>query len=186
MQSSKKLATVSIAGLALAGLGYLAMAQAPIPGGLEPPLGPVEDTTPSLAELEAKLDQILATRGEAVAEAAASVEVFYLQPSGSQTEAIQVSPGRVLFRGLSGFAVDAVVFDGPGEINIDGVVTTGTPVARVASETVRVVTSSSGQGWIGLTSDSVNVDIVVEDGLYLAWGLDSANPSVAVYYTPLD
>ncbi|MEN0020768.1 MAG: hypothetical protein AAF747_07790 [Planctomycetota bacterium] len=42
----------------LAGLGYLAVAQVPIPGSLEPPPGPVEDTTPSLAEIQRTVEAV--------------------------------------------------------------------------------------------------------------------------------
>lgn len=165
-----------IAGTAIAG-GVIAFA--PISGELDPPAGPVSDTTPSLAEIGDNLAEIRSS-GLLMER-----EVLYLEPASSGQNSIEITQGPTLVHSIAMFGGDLVVFDGPGEITGAGLTVSGTPIGRCTTESQIVRDTGTGKAAEGRSSASASLGVVATGGLHVAWNRDYGNTFIAVYYTEL-
>ncbi|MEL7471702.1 MAG: hypothetical protein AAGK04_00155 [Planctomycetota bacterium] len=162
---------------------WIAWAQVPISGEIFPPDGTVQNTTPSLAELEDQLDRIEANGGGIVP--VDGWETAFFGPAGgsSQLTAIPIAPGRVFVHRIVAHQGGVVAFDGAGgQIALSGtgigLPTSGTPIARVYG-----FTGSSGSA--GQTAD-LEVNVVAENGLQLAYINFGSGGAFQVFYKSLD
>ncbi|MEN0019642.1 MAG: hypothetical protein AAF747_02030 [Planctomycetota bacterium] len=153
-------------------------------GPLDPPEGPVTDTSPSLADVDAKLDAIIASQGDCDL---CEFEVFNAPATGpflDQFESVLVAPGRVYVKSVTVHFAVATLFSGAGgEVNTSGQVISGDVVGRSVA-----LFTSSGNGRGGFNTSTVELETVVEDGLWVAWDSRASTDVgfVTVVYKMLD
>lgn len=151
-------------------------------GPLDPPAGPPSDTSPSLADLEAKIDAISSDlQGPIAASGPWQVAAFNssLQPN-VQSSSVQVGTGPVLLHSIVAFATQVVAFDGAGSISGSRPVFGTVPVGAI-QDTVQF---SSGPYDIGSSQAIYNV--ICNDGLHISYNSDSSAAwFVYVYYREL-
>jgi len=165
--------------IAAVSAGALALALGP----LDPPAGPVAETSPSLADLQTDLDEItLNLSGSAVT--AGPFESFIAPNTGnflSDLNGELIAEGRVYVHSISATFGIAAVFDGPGTIDSNGRPQSGSPVARVYHN---YVASGSGIG-AQYTTVTTPIEQVVENGLYAAWFARETNGFVTIRFKRL-
>ncbi|GAB4522563.1 MAG: hypothetical protein Tsb0013_25150 [Phycisphaerales bacterium] len=165
---------IAIGVLLLAALG-LTHAQL---GTLDPPPGPIADTSPSLADIHAQLGGAPGTTS--------AWQVWTRPTAGNASDQLQsalIAPGRVHVRSVVAESALLTVFDGPGEIDTLGRVVSGSVVGRASNGAV------NNTGVFG--ANQVFVDVVCENGAHAAWrtqNLIGGNSAarVIVYYRVLD
>ncbi|MEL6328912.1 MAG: hypothetical protein AAFR38_04570 [Planctomycetota bacterium] len=146
-------------------------------GPLEPPAGPVSNTQPDLATLEANLTARIDALTVQVSEPV-EFEVFnapLFGPLSDNLQAALVWPGRVYVKSMTTYFSRASVFDGPGQI--DG---NARPIqGQIRGRSNAVYAADGG-------SVTTEFGFVVENGLYVAWDQsNSDNGFVTVIYRPL-
>lgn len=150
------------------------------PGTLDPPAGPVEGTGRTLDEI---YDRIEATELQ-VATIAANGGPWqsFTQFVGAndQLTAIRVGSGRVHVHAVIANAGRVTLFDGPGTVDSSARPLTGHPIGAL-----RQITGGNG---LSLSSTTVELDVVAENGLFVAWnGFNSfADLTFTVLYRELD
>ncbi|GEM_PF-1825987 len=168
----------AIAALITAGATAIAL------GPLNPPPGPVSETSPSLAEIKATLDQLVATQsGDSITDG--PFDTFTAPLSGSLTNnfaSTLIAEGRVYVDSISVQYAEATLFDGPGNIGSGSVVTSGTWICRSFN-----LFATSGNNGVGeFTTTTTPVRTVVENGLYAAWNAQATSSgSITVRYKRL-
>lgn len=167
-----------VAGIAIAG-GAIALA--PISGELDPPAGPVSETTPSLQRLA---DLISAgSVGSPPAEGWSTAVFAPGSLSDDQRGAVEIVSGRVFVHQVVVLNAAATVFDGQdGRVNSEGTPTQGNPVTHAHQRYLSENSTGKGQQ----TAVTIVQDVVIENGLYLAYELFAHNATVQIYYTQLD
>lgn len=147
---------------------------APIPGTLEPPSGAVSDTTPSLAELEDKINALSAmTAGGRPGPGIDGWESYQIGPVDNANDVpaatVAALPGRVFVHRISAFKGVLAIFDEPGSITLGSDVAPDaanpTPLGFVGSTTFG--NGSTG----GASRDSIELvlDVVFENGVYVTY-----------------
>lgn len=162
-----------IAGSALAG-GVLAFA--PISGELDPPAGPVADTTPSLADLEAKIDALGANGG--ALGGSKTIIIAPLDGSDQPTAALLVD-GRVRIIRTTAFSAGFALFDGPGG-TVQGSGVPINPAQAVHHNYQQILTDG-----IGIPSQ-LESDVIVENGLYIGYFTFRIPATILIEYQELD
>lgn len=152
--------SAAVAALITAGATAIAL------GPLNPPPGPVTETSPSLTTIQADLsDLIISQAGNT--ETAGPYEIYRSPISGdffSDANGDLIAEGRVYVHSISVLYCQATVFDGPGELDPVGRVITGDWVCRAQNSFV-----SSAPGAAQWATTTVPVETIVENGLYAAW-----------------
>jgi len=164
-----------VAAMAVVGIGWAASAQL---GPLDPPMGPIADTSPSLAELEAKIDALGGGTGIPVG----GWDSFFVSPGTDQLSTIELATGRVLLHKIVVHRAVVVAFDGPGQMSSTGVPLAGEPIGRAFMDFFAEDNVSKGQ----VTSIDHVFDTIAENGLHLAFDVKAGNASVQILYTQLD
>ncbi len=139
-------------------------------GPLDPPAGPVTETSPSLADLESLI--------QSQADGPWQVKTFDSRDGlNSQNNSIEIAPGQqVLLHSINAFRASAYAFDGSGQLSGQGTVNSGTVVGQVAS------TSQSSSN-----SEQAICNVLCENGLEIAWTYNgSASYFIQVYYKVLN
>lgn len=171
------LATLAGAGAAATVMIIAAM------GPLDPPPGAVSPTSPSLADLEDKLDQVLAAQAGS-SEITGPWEVFRVPATGellNNTQSTLVVSGRVYVHSLTVYQANAVVFDGAGSISVTpNHVLSGDWISRHYH-----IYGSSGTGRGQKSATTVPVGQIVEDGLHVAWNVFEDESFLYVLYKEL-
>ncbi|MEL6795655.1 MAG: hypothetical protein AAFO89_02420 [Planctomycetota bacterium] len=127
------------------------------PDGLEPPAGPVVDTSPSLSSIETKIDQLLLGSGTPrITEG--PWQSYFQQVSSNQLSSIEITGGRTLVHKVIVFGSYCSVFDGAGSASGGGANPTANVVATVASASIQ------NQNTI-----EAPLDVIVENGLHINW-----------------
>jgi len=148
-------------------------------GPLDPPGGPVTATEPSLADLEVQIASLASQTdiGNQLISVAPSEGADRLNAT------LEVS-GRVFVERLIVFRGQATVFDGPGgEIDSGG---GGRPISGGDIGTARQDLNNGGAGRAGDGTISVELNIVAENGLYLAYKSFSNSAFIQVVYREID
>lgn len=166
-----------IVGAAAVAVGFVGLSFAQL-GPLDPPAGPIADTGPDLGQLLVSID--------AVALANGPWEVFTVPDSGrlADSPATQlVAPGRVLIHSVTITSIGSVwIFDGPGTIGTpSNLVTSGNRIAHVRQG--RSTQGTSGRSQVG--TQTLPLDVVVENGLYAAWTTEGGEVTVTILYRDL-
>ena len=166
-------------GAVLVTVGYVGLTQAQL-GPLNPPAGPIGDTGPDLGQLQASLDAAALTQGP--------WQVFVAPRSGILTEdrtgKQPIASGRVLVHSISASRADLTVFDGPATIDGNGNPTSGafTPIGRVHS----LLSTTGTSGRAAFSTETLQLDVIVENGLYALWTLEGASSThVVILYRDL-
>lgn len=153
-------------------------------GPLNPPAGPVTETSPSLAEIDAKLDQLVLNQS-GTSETSAPFESFQAPLVGQLTSNLSgtlIAEGRIYVESVTFARNNVYLFDGPGSIDNNANPIAGRWIAKGTA-------TAQGSGGVGLedfTSITVPVQQIVEDGLYAAWKVDSGSVgSVYILYKDL-
>lgn len=178
----KNMRTMAIfgSGVLLASTAAYMMAMGP----LDPPAGPVMETSPSLAEIETKLDQVIAQQGTS-GETTGPWEVFRVPAVGALSDNAQgtlVAEGRVYVHSVTSHRSVLAIFDGQG--SIDG----GTHLALTSNWISRLShywSNSGGNGRGQIGTITVPVEQVVENGLYVAWDAETPHSYLYVLYKEL-
>ena len=173
----------AVAGIAAGGaaLAYLAGF-----GPLDPPDGPVAETSPSLAELDEKLDQVLLSTGSLGGGSLIGPwDVFRAPATGNLISSLnsqEIASGRVYVKSIAVFYAYATVFDGPGEM--DSMTRPVTPnwIAR----NTQLFSSTGTEGKGQLATSHIPIDQIVENGLHVSWRSESNGGYVVVRYRVLD
>ncbi|MEL6330552.1 MAG: hypothetical protein AAFR38_12915 [Planctomycetota bacterium] len=167
MQS--KLVMGALAGAGAVGLGAFAlgMAQQPISGELDPPAGPVGDTTPSLADLQTRID-----RFDATLFPSNLVESRRLTVGVGQSESLVVGGSDERIR-----LVSVIVTEGAVDV-----VSRGTRLVQGLRANSSFPTSS-GSVDLGFAQYSLDVDVDLPLGLTR---ITNQPPVVSVVYRRLD
>jgi len=156
------------------------------PETLSPPAGKILGTSPSLAEIDAKLEEVVASvTNVSISLNGDAREVFYQELVGSQLNSIVVHEGPVLVHSICIFAGDIVAFDGPGSISNSGLVQSGTPIGRATVQYEDIYDTGTGKASIGRSTASADMGVIAHDGLQVSWSREAGNSFIAVYYTPL-
>lgn len=154
--------------------GALALAMGP----LNPPAGPVAETSPSLADLASILQEPRPTEGPW------QVATFDMRNGPfSQNTALLLAEGPVLVHSVNVQRCTATLFNGPGSLSGAGTIATGNVVGRAHED----VSGSLSESFVSV-SVQTDIDVVCDNGLYVAWAGNNANASfiINVYYKPLD
>lgn len=139
-------------------------------GPLDPPVGPVTETSPSLADLESLI--------QSQADGPWQVETFDSRDGlASQNASLQIAGGQpVLLHSINTFRANAYAFDGPGQLSGQGTVNSGSVVGQASS------TSASSAN-----SEQAEFNVLCQNGLEIAWTYNgSASYFIQVYYKVLD
>lgn len=156
-----------------------------IPGTLEPPSGAVDDTTPSLAELEDKIDALaIGSSGGPIWE---SYELGPLGVGGPGVVSASspVIPGRVIVRKVSCFRASIALFETPATITSDtGLILSPSPTPKIHLTSQLVVTGQANVRW-EVTQD-LETNLVFENGVYLTYALNVAGGRIQILYERLD
>lgn len=164
---------------ALIGTGAAAIALGP----LSPPPGPVAETSPSLDDLNTKLD-LLVLNQSGNTEISGPFEVFTAPLVGGLTDNFSgtlIAEGRVYVDSISVQYCEVAVFDGPGNVDTSGQVSAGTWVARAHN-----VFSPNNGGTTEYTTTTTPVRTIVENGLYAAWREQYPSGFITIRYKLLD
>lgn len=169
--------SAAIAALIAAGAAVIAL------GPLNPPPGPVNETTPSLTQIDTKLDQILLGSPTAD-EISAPFEVFTAPLAGpfmtSASTATLIAEGRIYVDSVSIMFGEVALFDGPGTFNpATREVVAGTWIARSDNS------FSENGGSAQFTTTTTPVETIVENGLHAAWRSSSQVGYVTIRYKRL-
>lgn len=162
-----------IAGAALSG-GVLAFA--PISGELDPPAGPVSETTPSLSDLSDGLEALLI----GFENSSGPWESFTIQQADLgqfDGESVQIASGRVHVRSVVVFQANVSLFDGAGEISANNIVLDGTRIGAASSRW-----SNGGAGRGQSTSVQTLIDVETVDGLEISFVAPAGDGYAVVYY----
>ncbi len=155
--------SAAIAALITAGATAIAL------GPLNPPSGPVAETSPSLADLETKIDQVILGQSGS-SELSAPFEIFKTPSTGNHSSNLSgtlIAEGRVYVESVTAMFSTATVFDGPGAIDTSGRTTTDNWISRVNQ--TRLQTGGPPNGVGQLTTTTVPIQAIVENGLHAAW-----------------
>ncbi|MEL6330744.1 MAG: hypothetical protein AAFR38_13910 [Planctomycetota bacterium] len=148
-------------------------------GPLDPPAGPVADTSPDLAEIRAQLDAIQSQQvTTAMSNGPWEVEIVELGIS-DQDLSVPIVPGRNLVHAVVVYRGFVQVFDGPGRVDNVGFPANG----RMIGLAEQFAANSGGGFGEGSTHSEINV--VAENGVQLAWAGFNSSSIVALYYRPL-
>ncbi|MEM9373928.1 MAG: hypothetical protein AAGA55_09820, partial [Planctomycetota bacterium] len=151
-------------------------------GPLNPPAGPVTETTPSLAEIKTTLDQLAASQtGSALADG--PFLSFKSHESGDFAQQLTSTPvvdGPVYIHDLIVYRADASLFEGQGAITANGRALTTNWFARSTQSL-----ASSGTGRAQLGTVVVPVRQVITGNVEAAWSFASEDGYVNILYTPL-
>jgi len=170
MPANKTVAIV--AGAVVAAGSLIALAQL---GPLSPPSGPVADTGPSLAALES---------GTGLPGGLVEYEVFTAPQAGEISDQLQsslVHSGRVFVKSLVAYNASATAFDGAGQIDSENRTVSGTVAGRISIDTMIGNTQN-----FQASATTVELNVVVEDGLNVSWIRENTAGFVTVVYLPLD
>lgn len=151
------------------------------PGTLDPPEGPVAGTGRTLDEIYNKIE---ATEFQiaSLAEDAGPWDSYTVFPSSDNFTSDEIVPGRVHVHSVTVHYADVVVFDGAGTIDSNtGNATEGDPIGFARAEGAR------GQGGnYGANSVSTVLDVIVEDGMHVAWNIRQSPTGITILYRQLD
>lgn len=140
------------AGALLAG-GVLAFA--PISGELDPPEGPVSDTTPSLADLDAKIDAFATSDGR-------DKQILFIAPrdiGADEPDAFLLIPGPVRVHRTAVINGTAALFTAPGA-SVDA---SGVPLNPASAVHFNFNSDSSGG------PSQLALDHIFSEGVYVAY-----------------
>lgn len=139
-------------------------------GGLEPPAGPIGETSPSLADLETKIDELAAST-----DLTGEWKTIFIAPrtDADQADAQLLVEGRVQVRRTTAFQGVMALFDGPGgTVDSDGV---PLDASGAVHHNYNYNQGGSGASFLPTQLES---EVVVEDGLYLSYYTFSPSSSV--------
>ncbi|MEM1184886.1 MAG: hypothetical protein AAGI53_07765 [Planctomycetota bacterium] len=162
---------------AMGGFGLAAMLAAGLAmGPLTPPAGPVADTEPSLADLEAKIDGIVGASGDV-----GDWQIAFIADRDDldQFNAVRLAPGRVEVRSTTAYQGALALFDGPGG-TIDG---TGIPLNPANAIHFNYSFWESGAR---RAPSQLQVSSVVDNGLYIGYVTFRPDSVMQVEYRVLD
>jgi len=168
--------TTGIVFLSLAAASITAIAMGP----LDPPIGPVESTSPSLADIEL----LIQSQIDGPTVGPWQVAVFDSRDGlGSQNTSIQIAAGQpVVLHSINTLRANAYAFDGPGILSGQGTISSGNVVGQ-ASSTASLGSSEN----VSFNSSQAVCNVLCPNGLEIAWSYDSsAAYFVHVYYKVLD
>jgi len=160
-------------------VGVFVLAAAVFSGPLDPPAGAIQPTSPSLADIGIRLDEI---------EAANRVtsgpwQSWALSADGgtpNQLNAQTIVPGRLLVHQVSVFRGYVAIFDGEGGvIDSEARVLSGAVIGHLKHQG----NSANGQGQ--LVTAVLPLDVVCEDGLALAFRKEFTNMQIQILYKVL-
>ncbi|MEN1705945.1 MAG: hypothetical protein AAFR76_12490 [Planctomycetota bacterium] len=145
------------------------------PDGLEPPTGPVVDTQPSLASIDTKVDGVLL--GQSSSSTTEGPWDSFFQPVNSdQLSSVELTSGRTLVHKVIVYGSYSTVFDGAGSVSTSG----QNPSANAVGQVTAIGSSNSS------ITNEVTLNIVVENGLHVAWDKQSTlGSTVQVLYKEL-
>lgn len=153
-------------------------------GPLDPPAGPIRDTSPSLAELQQSIE---ALRAEIQAVSSSFVDrdirVHYVPPgTPAQIQSTMIGPPGSRVVAIAGYNSSAAIFDGPGELVAGGSLLVPSPVNRVLARLNGVtVQAGPGPGVYTVNTFGYPIGAIAPDGIYLSQSLGT-NGYVLVYY----
>ena len=151
-------------------------------GPLDPPAGPVTETSPSLADLEAKIDALgPGALGDLVAGPGEVFRAPALGALGDNQQSDEIISGRVYVKSMTVAFCDATLFDGPGSVGGDGRPASGDWIAR----NQQIFVASGNEFATQYTANTVPVEQIVENGLHIAWDSRQSAGFVYVLYRPL-
>jgi len=163
------------------GIGLAAYATAQL-GPLDPPPGPVTDTSPSLGEIESKIDALQTGQsGEALPDG--PFQVLAIPETGlltSNLSTAELVTGPVYVHSITAYNARVVLFDGPGQINSSGNRLAGRWVARN-----NTLFSAEGDGRGPVQPVTVPVRQEFQDGLHAAWQPQDGDAHFYILYTEL-
>lgn len=151
-------------------------------GPLDPPPGPVSPTAPSLADLDAKLDQLVLAQSNTT-DLSGPYEIFRSPTLGDLTSAQNgtlIAEGRIYVHSVSVLYCKVAIFDGPGTVDAAGRPLTGDWIGRAFH-----IFSVSGTGRTQFGTTTVPVEAIVENGLYAAWNANATDGSLVIRYKRL-
>lgn len=150
-------------------------------GPLNPPAGPVTETTPSLANIQADLEQILLNQTNAGQDLAYTA--FHAPDSGEFTSSTTSTPifsGPAYVHEIIVYQGAVTLFDGPGAIDPSDRPLTTNWIGRATNNYV-----NGGTGRGQATSTTIPVRQNVQTGLEAAWRALSSEGSLIVLYRPI-
>ncbi len=173
-----------IVGTAAVAVGFVGLSFAQL-GPLDPPAGPIQDTGPDLADLEAQLNALEVSLIQSELSRG-PWEVFTAPDFGGLTDRPSsqlIAPGRVLVHSVTITSIGSVwIFDGPGTIaTSSNLVTSGNRIAHVRQGTS--TQGTSGRSQVG--TQTLPLDVVVENGLHAAWTTQGGAVTVTILYRDL-
>ncbi|HVZ93496.1 MAG TPA: hypothetical protein VG797_03200 [Phycisphaerales bacterium] len=166
-----QLVVIAMLGIAVA-LGASVLMAAP--STLQPPVGPVAGTGRTLNEIydkvvavEAAVSAIQAPSGGG--SSSATWQYAYFEPTSNQSVPQLIVPGRVLVHAVVYYSMGVRAFDGSGGVQV-----------------VNLRSAVNGSSW-AITSTRIEVDVVVENGLYASWNsVQAGSSNFTVLYRQLD
>lgn len=159
--------------------GALALAMGP----LNPPAGPVSETSPSLADLQADLEEITINLAGS-AETAGPYESFRTPAIGdfqSNLAGSLIAEGRIYVHSITHTYGIVTVFDGPGSIDNSGRALSGNWIAR----SVHNYSVGGPSISVQYTTVTTPVEEIIENGLHAAWFERSPDGFIRILYKRL-
>lgn len=150
-------------------------------GPLDPPPGPVSETSPSLADLEMKID-LLELRLSALDQG--PYKSIYIGPDRDEDrlQAKEEVAGRVLLHKIIVRNAGVAVFDGPGTTTAHG---PESGAGIVAGWAYHLPTGQQGTAGIVHRTIEIEFNTVIQNGLYLAYDSFGDEHSTQVLYKEL-
>lgn len=167
--------SAAIATLIAAGATAIAL------GPLNPPAGPVAETSPSLTDIAADLDTIILNQTGGI-DTSGPFESFRTPAIGNFQRNLSgslIAEGRVYVHSITHTYGILAVFDGPGSIDVNGRGVSGTWIAR----SFHGFNSSGGSAQY--TAVTTPVEQVVENGLHAAWRETATEGFITITYKRL-
>lgn len=153
-------------------------------GPLDPPAGPVIETSPSLSDLDSKLDQLLSSHGGVMAPSG-PWDIVRVPETGTSVDnpaGTLFVDGPVYVHAIVCHRSYVVIFDGMGSIDSD----TYTPVTSNwigRSNHVWFSENSQGKGQLG--TQVTPIEQVASEGIGAAWNSRSEDSFFYILYKPL-
>jgi len=151
-------------------------------GPLDPPPGPVSETSPSLADLKADLDQLILNQSGSIAQSG-PFQAFRVPTTGDfvdSTTSTLVHDGPVYVHDIIIYRGSLTVFDGAGAVDSSGNSLNSNWVGRAA----QFYSSGPIDGRGQLNSVRIPVRQVVSSSLHAAWITQSDTGYAIVLYKP--